>query len=139
MVTTSMYSGSPGLPGSLVRSRTLIARTVFGNAARNASRRKRAEQAQLQQADFFSGLFRRRNRFFHGSRAGAHQHDHALGIRRADVIAQVIRAPGELRKAIHRVLNDGGRGDVKRIRGLARLEKYVGILRACRAASDGPG
>ncbi len=37
VVSTSMYSGSPGAPGSLVRSSTDTARAVFGSAARNSA------------------------------------------------------------------------------------------------------
>ncbi len=36
-MTTSWYSGSPGAPGSFVRSSTAIARTVGGSAPANAS------------------------------------------------------------------------------------------------------
>src|SRR2546430_10765979 len=38
--------------------------------------------------------------------AGTHQHDHALGIGRADVIKQVVATPSLLGKAVHYVLND---------------------------------
>ena len=37
VATTAWYIGSPTAPGSLVRSRTAIERTVFGSAARTCS------------------------------------------------------------------------------------------------------
>ena len=66
--------------------------------------------------------------------AGAHHDDDALGVGRADVIEQVILAAGERRELVHRVLHDGGGGEVVRIAGFARLEVDVGILRG--AADD---
>ena len=102
----------------------------FRQGGKKSIRGKRAEQAQLQQADFLPAIVQSRDRFLDGSRAGAHQDDDALRVRRAHVIAQVVRAPGAGGKTIHRVLNDGRRGNIKRIRGFARLKKHIGILRA---------
>ena len=70
---------------------------------------------------------------FHGLfghfRARAHHDDDALGIRRADVIEQVILPAHELRELVHGVLHDGGAGQVERIDGFARLEVDVRVLR----------
>ena len=68
-------------------------------------------------------------------RARSHDNDDALGIRRADVVEQMILAalrPGEL---VHGILHDGRASQVERIDGFARLEKNVGILG--RAAEHG--
>ena len=96
---------------------------------------ERPEQADFEQADLFAGG----EHGFHGLvghfRAGAHHNDDALGIGRADVIEQVVLAAGDPGELVHRVLHDGGGGQVVRIAGFARLEVDVGILRG--AADDG--
>ena len=85
----------------------------------------------------------RRSQVFHGLvrdfGARAHDDDHALGIRRAHVVEQVVLAADELGELVHRVLHDGGAGEVV---GVARLRgpgsRRPGSGR-CRAARDGRG
>ncbi len=66
--------------------------------------------------------------------ARAHQHDHALGLRVADVVEELVGAAGALAEAGHRLLDDPGAGQVEAVAGLAGLEEDVGVLRG--AAQD---
>ena len=93
------------------------------------------EQADFEEADLFAGG----EHGFHGLvghfGAGAHHDDEALGIGRAEVIEEVVLAAGDAGELIHRVLHDGGGGQVVGVAGFARLEVDVGILRG--AADEG--
>ena len=93
------------------------------------------EQADFEQADLLAGGEHGFHRLVRHFRAGAHHDDDALGIGRADVIEQVVLAAGDPGELVHRVLHDGGGGQVVGIAGFARLEVDVGILRG--AADDG--
>jgi len=62
------------------------------------------------------------------SSAGAHDDDDALGVGCAGVVEEVIGAAGELGEAVHRVLHDGGAGEVEGVTGFAGLEEDVGVL-----------
>ncbi len=97
--------------------------------------RERPVQADLEHADLLAARDEVLDGFLGGFRARAHEDDDALGIRRADVIEQLVLAAGELRELVHRVLHDGRAGQVERVHGLARLEVDVGVLRG--AAEDG--
>ena len=68
------------------------------------------------------------NRFLYGARAGAHHDNHALGIRRSDVIEEVVVSAGSRREAVHYILHNRGAGAIERIASLARLEKDIGVL-----------
>ena len=65
---------------------------------------------------------------FGSFRAGAHHHDHTLGIRGADIIEQVVLAPGQPGEFIHGLLDDAGGGLVIRVDRLAALEVNVRVL-----------
>ena len=73
-----------------------------------------------------------------GFAAGAHHHDHALGVGCADVIEQVILRGRSARRIVHRLLHDVRAGGVERIAGFARLEIDVRDSAPCRASPDGP-
>ena len=92
-------------------------------------------EAHFDETDFFAGGVEMGDGFFGNFRAGAHDNDHAIGIRRADVIEQMILPTDHLREFVHRLLDDGGAGRIEGIGGFARLEEDVGILG--RAADDG--
>ena len=91
-------------------------------------------QADFEQADLLAGGEQGFDGLLGHFGAGAHHDDDALGIGRADVIEQVVLAAGELGELVHRVLHDGGGGQVVGVAGFARLEVDVGILRG--AADD---
>jgi hypothetical protein len=74
-------------------------------------------------------------RFLDRADAGAHHHDHALGLRVADVLEGAVAAAGQLAEPRECVLDDLRRRRVERARGLARLEEDVRVLRG--AADDG--
>ena len=61
--------------------------------------------------------------------AGAHENDDAIGIGSADVFVELVLASDDPGEAVHRILQDGGHGEVVGIDGLARLEVDIGILR----------
>ena len=61
--------------------------------------------------------------------ARAHDDDNALGVRRADVIEQVILPPDDLGELVHRLLDDAGRGKIIGVDGFAALKVHVGVLR----------
>ena len=75
---------------------------------------ERPEQADFQQADLLAGGVERFHGFLGHFGAGAHHNDDALGIRRADVIEQVILAAHHVGELVHGVLHDGGGGQVVR-------------------------
>ena len=68
--------------------------------------------------------------FLHRFRAGTHQHDHALGILRADIFIQMVLAPGQSGELVHGSLHDPGHALVERIDRLACLEIHVRVLRS---------
>ena len=66
--------------------------------------------------------------------ARAHEDDDARRLGVTDVVEEVVRAPRELREAVHFLLDEAGAGEVIDVSGFARLEEGVGVLRA--AAED---
>src|SRR6266480_4954255 len=91
--------------------------------------RKGTGQPNLKQADFFALGVEPFDGFFGGTNCGSHRDNDALGIRRANVIEQVIASPRLSGKAIHNILHDRWAGKIERIACLASLEENVGILR----------
>ncbi len=100
------------------------------------ARVKRPIQPHFQHADFLALFEEVIHRFMRRLATGTHQHDHALGVRRSDVVEQLVGAAHHLRKLIHGVLHDLRAGGVKIVARLATLEERVGILR--RAAQHRP-
>ena len=96
---------------------------------------ERPVEPHLQHADLLAARLERRDGLLDRAGAGAHQHDDALGVRRADVVEQPVAAPGQLGEPFELGGDDPGYGRVVRVRRLARLEEDVGVLR--RAAHDG--
>ncbi len=70
------------------------------------------------------------NRFLHRFGPGTHQNDDALGIRRTDVIEQLVLASGQLGELVHVLLDDLRESIEPRILRFTRLEKNVRILRS---------
>ncbi len=122
-------------PGSFVRSRTAIERTVVGSARHEGRDRERPVQAHLQEADLLAGGHERVDRFVRGFRARAHHHDHAVGLRVPHVFEEAIRASDARGKGVHRLLDDLGAGGIEAVARLAGLEERIRVLR--RAANDG--
>jgi len=79
-------------------------------------------------ADLFALLLQFLDRFEGGLRGRSHQHDHALGIGRADVVERTILAAGELAEFLHRGGHDVGAGLVELVDGFAALEIDVRVL-----------
>ncbi len=109
---------------------------LHGLRERREERRnvERPEEPHLQDADFLAlgdemldGLV---GRF--GARA--HEDDDARRLGMADVVEEVVRAPRELREAVHLRLHVPRAREVVDVSRLARLEERVGVLRA--AAED---
>ncbi len=105
-----------------------------------------AIQVNLHEADLFSPGGQVIDGLLDGVAAGAHGDDHALGVGRADVVEQVIASAGDALDVLHRLLNDGGRGEVILVGGFAALEVDVRVLRGAhlmrmlgvqRAAAEG--
>ena len=107
-------------------------------ARRETARCRRAEQADFEHANLFPWAADGFDGFVRHFRARAHEDDHALGVGRALIIEQVIVAAGQKGELVHGVLHDGGRGEVERIAGFARLEVDVRVLGACRESRGGP-
>ena len=60
--------------------------------------------------------------------ARAHHDQHALGLRVAAVLDELVAAPGPVAEPVHRALHDPGDSGIERVHGLARLEVDVGVL-----------
>ena len=89
-------------------------------------------EAHFEHADLLAGFPQGVHSLLDSAHPRAHQNDHALRVRRAKVIEQVIAPASLLGKAIHHVLHDFRTGAVERIASFTSLKKDVGIL--CRAA-----
>ena len=105
-VTTSWYSGSPVAPGSLVRSSTAIALVVAGSTAKKCGGGERAEQVHLDDADLLALGDQEIDRLARRLGARAHDHEHALGVRRAEVVEQPVLPAGQLGELVHRRFDD---------------------------------
>ncbi len=91
--------------------------------------RERAKQAHLEHAELFATAVEVLDRFTRRLGPRAHQHDHAIRIRRAEVIEEPVTTAGECREPVHRRLQGRRKGSVEPVHGLARLKVHVGILR----------
>ena len=90
---------------------------------------ERTIQVNLHQADLLALAGEVVDRLFDRVAAGAHRDDHALGVRSADVIEQVVLAAGELANLLHNLFDDLGGRFVILVRSFAALEVDVGVLR----------
>jgi hypothetical protein len=88
-----------------------------------------AEQPDLEQSDFLAACGQMLDCFFSRTQSRAHQHHHALGVRRADVLEQPVLASGQGGEAVHDALHDTGRDGVIGVDGLAALEIDIRVLR----------
>ena len=87
-----------------------------------------AIEAHLDHADLLALRDELFDDFLDGLAAGAHDHDHVLGVRGANIVEEVVLAAGELGQLVHVLLNDGGDGLVVLVDGLAALEVNVRVL-----------
>ena len=108
----------------------------LGQRGHQMVHRERSEEAHLDHADLLALLGQHIHGLVHDLGAGSHDHDHALGIRRAHVVEQVIGTSHDLGELVHLRLHDGRGRVVVLVARLARLEEDVGVLRG--AAQDGP-
>ena len=86
---TSRYSGSPGAPGSFVRSRTAIDFHAGGQCGEKFARGEWPVQTKLEHSDLFATLDQIVHRLVRGFGARSHDDDDALGVRSADVVGQM--------------------------------------------------
>ena len=110
-----------------VQHRNLLYR--FGERRNQRLGVERPIQANLHQAHLLALARKRVHGLFGSLGARAHHHNHALGVGRAVVVKQVIRAAGQRRKPVHHHLHNARHRSMERRAGLARLEENVGILR----------
>ena len=99
-------------------------------------RRKRPVEPNLRHADTLAARGERRHGLLHRLPARPHHHEHALGLRVAEVIDDVVAAAGALGEERHRVLHGIGDAGVEGVDRLARLEVDVRVLR--RTADERP-
>ena len=86
---------------------------------------KRAEQPDLQNANFFACLVSNSHCFLNGAYTGAHHDNYAFGIWRTFVFEELIRSACECCELIHFRLHDVGHRIIKRVTGLASLKEHV--------------
>ncbi len=98
--------------------------------------RERTVEPDLDQADLLAAGIQRLDRLLSGTAPRAHQHEHPLGVRSADVVEQPVAAAGDLGEPLHCVGDDRRRRGVVRTRRFTRLEEHIGVLG--RAAQHGP-
>ena len=91
---------------------------------------ERPVEADLQDTDFLALLGEPVDGLVDRLGAGPHLDDDARGFRVAHVVEEVIRAPRDLLEAVHLFLDVACAREVIDVRGLARLEEGVGVLRA---------
>ena len=89
---------------------------------------KRPIQPHLEHADFLSARRQIIDRLVRRIAARAHQHNHALGVRRAVVIEKPVSSSRQLGEAVHGALHEIGTCRVEGIHRLARLEINVRVL-----------
>ncbi len=99
-----------------------------------ALHREGAIQAYLEHAQLFAARVQILDSLLRDLAARAHNDDHTVGVRRADVVEQVILPPDDLGKLVHRFLDNARRGEIERIHCLARLKVHVGVLRGAANA-----
>src|SRR5437762_6410757 len=89
-----------------------IARTIDGRTATEVGNAEGPEQLARQHAHF-RRRSKARDRRADGGGARPHDDENALGVWRAVVLEQVVRAGGEGGEAIHRALHDADRGPLR--------------------------
>ena len=92
------------------------------------ARRERPVEPDLCHADALAARLQVAHRLARGLGAGAHQHEHALGLRVAAVVDEPVAAAGPLPELVHHLLHDAGHAGVEGVDGLARLEVDVRVL-----------
>jgi len=91
-------------------------------------------QPHLNDAHLLAAGLELLHHFVDSLRAGTHDHNHALGIGRANVIEQVIFPARQLRQFVHALLHDPGCRTIVTVYRLAALEVDIRIL---GGAADG--
>ena len=91
--------------------------------------RPRAEKAHYEDAGFLAVGVEPRGALGGGLGAGAHDDDHALGVRVALVVEKVVAAAGESGKFLEQILHRPGNRRVERVAAFAGLKKRVRVLR----------
>src|SRR5262245_27013765 len=66
--------------------------------------------------------------FVHCVGAGAHDHDYSFGLGMSRVIEKLIMAPRQFGESVHETFHDFRACVIKGVRGLASLEKHIGVL-----------
>ena len=92
-------------------------------------RRERLEEPDHEHADLLPGGVEGVHRLLHRAGGGAHDHDDAVGIRRAVVVHDAVAAAGLLGELGHHLGHDARHGVVEPVRRLASLEECVRVLR----------
>ena len=104
---------------------------------------KGPEQAHLQHPHPLAGGLQRLRRLHSGLAAGAHQHQHPLGIGGADVVVGAVVATGELAEAGHRLDHMAWRRVIEAVHRFPGLEVDVGVLGGAAdhraVGAEGPG
>jgi hypothetical protein len=106
-----------------------------GDGIEQMPRREGPVQVDLDEADRLAVGLQVLHGLAHGIGPGAHDDDHPLCLRIAEILEQPVLPAGELGEFLHVRLHDSGRPGVVGIDGLAALEIHVGVLR--RAAHEG--
>jgi hypothetical protein len=86
-------------------------------------------EPHFQQADFLALAIQVLDRFLGGFAARAHQHHHALGIGRADIIKKAVFTTGQSGKFVHDLLHVIRAGGIEVVGGFPALEIDIRILR----------
>lgn len=68
------------------------------------------------------------HRLLNGVGTAAHDDNHLFGVRRADVIEELVLTSDKLGELVHRILDDLGRRQIELVDGFASLEVDVGVL-----------
>ena len=90
---------------------------------------ERTVQMHLNQAQLLALGVEVIDGFFDGFAARTHGDHHAVRVRRADVVKQLVLAAGDAGDVFHHGFDDGGRGLVILVGGFAALEVNVRVLR----------
>mmetsp|Transcript_7487 Transcript_7487/g.20229 ORF Transcript_7487/g.20229 Transcript_7487/m.20229 type:complete len:1155 (+) Transcript_7487:2178-5642(+) len=90
--------------------------------------RERPEEADLEEAHPLPPLPQVIHGLLRGLRRGAHHHDHALRLRVAVVVEELVLAPCDHGQLVHRLLNDVGDGVVEHVGGHRGLVVRLWVL-----------
>jgi len=89
---------------------------------------ERTEKMYLDEADFLALLVEIFDGLFRGLRCRTHNDHHALGIRSACIVEEMILPADHLGESFHRFLDNGRHSIVKGVTGFAALEKEIRVL-----------